>query len=95
MLIHTREQLTPERLTEMLRRDGALQHGHVVRIESDAQTHHIGFTSNVASLIVHYSDDAIGALPGHLWLKMSKTDVHPEFQSRGRHEVEFDDIKYL
>jgi hypothetical protein len=89
MLSHTCAQLTPERLTDILRRDGALQHGHVVRIGSDSQTYNTGCTSNVASLAVHYSADATGARPPRLWLKMAKTDVHPEFLSRGRREAEF------
>jgi hypothetical protein len=89
MLIHTCAQLTSERLTDILWRDGALQHGHVVRIGSDSQTYNTGFTSNVASLAVHYSADATSARPPRLWLKMAKTDVHPESPSRGRHEVEF------
>jgi hypothetical protein len=89
MLIHTCDQLTPERLTDILRRDGALQHGHVVRMASDAQTPNPGFTATVASLTVHDSNDATGARPPRLWLKMSTTDVHPEFLSSGRHDVEF------
>jgi aminoglycoside phosphotransferase (APT) family kinase protein len=89
MLIQTPEQLTPERLTEILLCDGALQHGNVRMIESDSQTYNTALTSNVASLTVHYSDDATGARPPRLLLKMAKTDVHPEFLNRGRHEVEF------
>jgi aminoglycoside phosphotransferase (APT) family kinase protein len=89
MLIHTCDQLTPERLTEILRMDGALQHGRVVRIASDAEIPTPGLTATVAALTLEYSDDTTGARPPRLWLKTARTDVHPEFLRRGRHEVEF------
>jgi hypothetical protein len=76
MPIQRCEQLTPARLTAILRMDGALQHGNAVRIDATSQTDHTSLVSHVASLKVQYSDDATGALPRRLFLKMSLWDIN-------------------
>lgn len=65
-------QVTPEWLTSILVRSGALTHGAVASIVPAAQQ---GNWSSSASLLIQYSEDAQGRLPDRLFLKMVETDL--------------------
>lgn len=89
MVITNAEQVTPQWLTETLTSAGALQRGEVTAIERDSASFNKGYLSNIATLKVSYSAEAAGTRPAHLFLKMTKPDLHPELLSRSLHEVEF------
>jgi thiamine kinase-like enzyme len=89
MVIQSVEQLTPELLTDILARDGALARGSVQRVSDSGSLLNRGYVSNVTSLAITYSPDAAGALPRRLFMKMSRPNLHPEIFPRCRHEVNF------
>src|SRR5204862_5762706 len=89
MVLINPEQATPQWLTEILTTTDALHRGEVVAVERDSQSFNKGFISNIATLKLSYSANASGARPGHLFLKMTKPDLHPELLGRSLHEVEF------
>jgi len=89
MVLTDPQQATPQWLTETLRASGALQAGQVISVEQDTQPFNKGFLSNIATLKPTYSAYASGARPAHLFLKMTRPDLHPELLGRSLHEVEF------
>jgi hypothetical protein len=69
------EQVTPERLTAILRGQGALPRGEVARVTpGKAQT---GFASCVWRLEVSYSKEAPASAPKRLFLKVSNPALAP------------------
>lgn len=89
MVIQERGQVTPEWLTQTLRASGALVQGQVIQVRFDSDSLNKGQVGDVARLTLTYSADAAGALPRTLFLKMSRSDLHPELQTRGGHEAVF------
>lgn len=82
------EQVTPEWLTQTLRRNGSLAHGHVTRVR--VQATHTHPVSIVSHLVVTYSPGASPTAPTGLFLKIS----NPSFASaaprvRAPEELEF------
>lgn len=69
------DQVTSAWLTSVLAESGALTHGAVASFEVDAGQ---GNWSTNAKLIVIYTEDAQGALPRRLFLKMVSTDQQDE-----------------
>lgn len=70
------DQVTPQWLTSVLRRSGAMTRGDVAGFDAgDGQ----GNWSTSASLTLRYSPDAQGELPERLFLKMVNTDLEDEF----------------
>ncbi|MEK6222037.1 MAG: aminoglycoside phosphotransferase family protein, partial [Chloroflexota bacterium] len=76
MLITNAKQVTPEWLTNTLLSNGALTQGKVTSIETDKGS---GNWSSNAKLRLHYSEDAQGEMPEHLFLKIVSTDLGDEF----------------
>src|SRR5690242_12704630 len=89
MVISGCDQITPERLREILMADGSMQRGRVVQIACDTESFNKGFVSNIARLTLTYSEDASGALPSRLILKTSKPGMHVEYLNVGMHEIQF------
>jgi hypothetical protein len=81
-------QATPEWLTHVLRRSGALHGGEVTRVQATAET---TYTSTVARLALVYSDGAPPTAPVHLFLKLSRPDSQQRVvgSAQRRNEVEF------
>lgn len=71
-LIYDITQVTPEWLTTVLTRSGALNRGSVTAFETSAGQ---GNWSRNAVLQLRYSDDAQGERPSSLFLKMVNTDT--------------------
>jgi hypothetical protein len=78
------DQVTPQWLSAVLARDGALTHGGVSSLEVGSGQ---GNWSTSASLTVKYTADARGTLPERLFLKMVNTDLDDE--SFGDSEVAY------
>lgn len=78
------EQLTPEWVTAVLRREGCLERGEVVAVRA-AQARTL-LVSSVARLEVDYSADATASAPTRLFFKVSAPDLQARFS---RKEVEF------
>jgi aminoglycoside phosphotransferase (APT) family kinase protein len=89
MLLTSVDQVTTAWLTDCLRTSGSLSAGQVSAVSADTQTFNQGYLSLIAKLTVRYSADAAGSRPEHLFLKLSKPDLHVELLERGRHEIEF------
>ena len=89
MLITRVEQLTPAWLTQRLTARGVLRRGAVVGVAVVAHASPAGATADTMSLALTYSDDAAGPVPGRLFLKIAKPDLHPEVLAAGRREVAF------
>lgn len=89
MLISSPEQITPEWLTERLTRQGLLSRGVVTQIRIAGQSSQQGTFGNTASLEVTYSEDTNGPVPRRLFLKVSKSNLHPETRAFGEREVAF------
>lgn len=68
MVITSVEQMTPQRLTDALREAGALAQGHVTEIAAQPVGGHNMHQS--VYLAVCYSEDATGAKPARLFLKL-------------------------
>ena len=66
------EELTPERLTDILRTQGHLAAGHVETIDVSSSTP--AFTSAIAYLDVTYAPAASAQLPTKLFLKYANQD---------------------
>lgn len=75
-VIHSREQVTPDWLTGVLARSGALENGRVAAIEVDSRERTLS-TSN--RLRIDYSIEATGLLPERLFLKTVNADMDEEF----------------
>ena len=71
-VITNTDQITTAWLTAALSKNGALTHGSVTSFALDAGK---GNWSTNGSLVVTYSDDALGALPKRLFLKMANTNL--------------------
>jgi hypothetical protein len=67
-------ELTPDRLTEILRTKGVLNRGHVTRV--DAAASRSLFVSVVAHLHITYSRDATPGAPERLFLKVSNVTTN-------------------
>jgi thiamine kinase-like enzyme len=80
------EQVTPEWLTGVLRKSGALERGQVAAIEKDTSR---PFGSIVSRLAVNYTEDTLDSAPRRLFLKIANPETHQDFPERGRHELEF------
>ncbi|MBK9123792.1 MAG: phosphotransferase [Chloroflexi bacterium] len=78
-------QITPERLTEILRRDGALQQGEVTALDMNVNEREL---STGVKLGVTYSTDARGTLPRKLFLKLVNAQVD-EDEYFGPSEVDY------
>jgi hypothetical protein len=84
-LITHLDQVTPEWLTAVLRRSGALEHGAVTGFDIDAGR---GNWSTSGSLRLRYTPDATGERPPRLFLKMVDTDLG-DGEYFGPSEVEY------
>jgi hypothetical protein len=85
------DQVTPEWLTAILRRSGALTRGAVESFEADAGR---GNWSTSGSLSLRYSPDAEGERPPRLFLKLVDTDLG-DGEFFGPSEVEYYTRDYL
>jgi hypothetical protein len=85
-VIETVEQVTPDWLTETLRRVGGLEHGRVMAVEQDTSR---PFGSVVSRLGLSYSSDAPSDAPRKLFLKIATPELHQKYPGRGKREVEF------
>ena len=74
-IISTAEEVTPEWLTETLRRNGFLDRGSAVRVS--VRLSRVLPVSLVSHLEVEYSVDASAAAPRNLFLKISNPDFMP------------------
>ena len=72
MLITSTQQVTPEYLTDLLRRGGFLDRGKVGSIE--VKLTKTLYVSTVSRLEVTYTGDAPESAPRKLFLKMSGSD---------------------
>lgn len=76
VVVNTASDISPQWLSELLRREGVLNQGRVVGIKiSQARTL---LVSTVSHLEVEYSDDAPAAAPVRLFLKVSNQSLIPE-----------------
>ena len=89
MRITRSTDLTHAMLTDILMACGVLRTGVVTAVECDMECSQKGFISNVATFKVTYSRDAVGDLPQRFFLKVTKSDLHPENRQVGQHEVSF------
>lgn len=79
------EDITPEWLTDVLRRNGVLESGEVSQIKPIfAKTLQV---SKISRLKIDYSEDAQTTAPASLFLKLSRLDTYPLVNDRS--EVEF------
>ncbi len=85
-VVTTSEQVTPDWLTEALRRAGILESGRVVGVDTDTSR---PFGAIVSRLKVHYSGDAPANVPTLLFLKTGDPETHHQWPERGKREVEF------
>ena len=87
--ITSADQITPEWLTQLLRQQGALHHGHVVSVTTPSDqsnsTEGPGF-QNSNRLQIKYSPDATPSAPTRLYLKAQDGAVH---KAAGEREVAF------
>ena len=82
------EDITPQWLSEVLRREGSLNRGHVVGIKRTASRALL--FSTVSHLEIEYSADAPAAAPGRLFLKVSNSSLMPMASAaRPSDELEF------
>ncbi|MBZ0280132.1 MAG: phosphotransferase [Anaerolineae bacterium] len=79
-------QVTPEWLTETLRRANVLPQGQVVSVDQHTSR---PFGSVVSRLKLSYSDDAPSDAPPRLFLKLAEAENHQQHPERGRRESEF------
>lgn len=84
-LITTLAQVTPEWLTTVLARSGALSRGSIRGVESKGGQ---GNWSSSGVLRLRYSEDAGGECPGSLFLKMVETDLG-DGETFGPSEVDY------
>jgi hypothetical protein len=82
--------LTPGRLTHILSEKGALDAGTVLSSSADSKERDL---STGCRIKVSYSEDARGAMPDRLFLKMVKTDMADEFF--GPSEVDYYTRDYI
>ena len=75
-LIHSREQVTPEWLTEVLARSGALENGQVTAIEVDSRARILSASNRLR--IAHF-EESKGLLPDRLFLKTVDADMDEAF----------------
>lgn len=87
-VVTTPEQVTPEWLTSVLRKNGFLNRGKVINIENKLTKRLV--LSVVSRLEVSYSGDSSAFAPSKLFLKMPRPDLPPAFSSEHNgKEVEF------
>jgi hypothetical protein len=88
-LITHPEQVTPAWLTAKLVDRGVLQQGAVASVSIVTSTANQSHLSHTAALAVAYTEEVHDPVPRHLFLKLSKPDVHPEIFAWCRREVRF------
>ena len=88
-ILESAADLTPERMTAMLRDRGVLQAGVVTAVATSTQGFRQGAVADVFRATLAYSADARGTLPPSVFAKLSKRDGHPEHWKAGAHEVDF------
>ena len=86
MIVRIPENLSAEKLTNMLHARGLLADGHVVSVTVSPRVFS-GAIAELSRLRVSYSSPC--ALPDTLLIKITKEDLHSEHLDRGRREVEF------
>lgn len=90
-MITTPEHVTPKWLTEVLRKNGFLKQGNVIKVENKLTK--LLFVSVVSRLAVSYSADASASAPSKLFLKISLPDLSQVASSEHyTKEVEFYNI---
>jgi hypothetical protein len=84
------EQVSPEWLTRLLHKHGALPHGQVTAVQKIPSRSTISITFTLARLAVSYSDNAPPSAPTRLFLKFSKPGFDAALSaSVGKNEVAF------
>jgi len=89
MRITQSSDIAPDTLTDILSACGVLRSGAVTAVACDMESSQKGFISNVATFNVTYSPDAKGDLPQRFFLKVTKSELHPEYRQVGQHEISF------
>jgi hypothetical protein len=87
MLITDIEQVTPDWLTDVLRKAGMLEHGQVTGVEKNPTTPIRG--SLTARLGLSYSPETLPVVPGRLFLKINRREAEFGVPGLGRAEPEF------
>ena len=91
-IITSIEQVTPDWLTGVLRKAGALERGQAIGVQADttkllhASSKHNTFVSRLA---VAYSDDSPATAPPRLYLKVNMREGAFGIPGLGKHEPEF------
>lgn len=80
MRITQSSDITPAILTDILIACGVLRAGTVTTVACDMESSQKGFISNVATFNVTYSRNAGDDLPQRFFLKVTKSDLHPEYR---------------
>ncbi len=75
-VLESQDQITPEWLTQALRKSGVLTHGTVQMVEIDARERELSTTYR---LRIAYPFDAQGFMPARLFLKTVNADQEEEF----------------
>ena len=70
------EQVTPDWLTDVLRKAGALETGQVVNVETESKA---TYTATAIPMTVHYSQDAPQTAPTRLFLKLGRRKPEVDF----------------
>lgn len=81
-IITDHEQLTPERLTQILRDEGVLNTNEVYAIDFQQM---VGHEAGRWRLHVRYADEAAPTVPTNLFLKMSRESHEANFYQRTQH----------
>jgi thiamine kinase-like enzyme len=89
MRIAQSSDMTPDLLSEILIASGVMRAGSVTAVACDMESSQKGFISSVATCNVTYSHDAEGDVPQRLFLKVTKSELHPEYRQVGQHETSF------
>src|SRR5262245_18503998 len=80
------EQITPEWLTDILKRTDVLGGGQVTDIQPDTSR---PFNSVVSRLSITYSGDVSAKAPDRLFLKLANPELQQKWPGRGKREVQF------
>jgi hypothetical protein len=81
------EQLTPERLTDLLRADGVLAQGRVLEVQLEADE---SGQAQLAHLTLEYSSDAPAPAPRRLFAKLARHDrTYPGYEAVSQNEALF------
>ena len=81
--------LTPKRMTAMLRDGGHLVAGEVADVTTTTDGFRQGSVADVFRATLTYTTDAHGTLPSSVFVKLSRLDGHHEHRNAGAHEVAF------